>query len=201
MPHETMKNSMRMRLILIPSGILLLGIVAAVAVALADAKARIASEIDSGVNLGGHLIGYALDDLAASKDPDAALQRLREGLAHVRHIEVAYRAQAPGTELEPAKPSLVDLMSDPLAAPRSAAPEWFLHLFEPARLEKIFPVSIGGQRRGELVMSGEPADEAAEIWRSLVFLTALLAAISAVIVGLLLLTARHTLKPIDELVD
>ncbi len=195
MPHETMKNSMRMRLILIPSGILLLGIVAAIVVALGDARARIASEIDSGANLGGRLISYALDDLAASKDPVAAWRRLREGLSHVRHIVVVYRGQAPELEREPADPSRLD----PEAAPRSAAPDWFLRLFEPASAEKIFPVSIGGRPSGELVMSGEPADEAAEIWRSLVFLTGLLTAISAAIIGLLLLTARHTLKPIDDL--
>jgi len=197
MPHETMKNSMRMRLILIPSGILLLGIIAAVVVTLSDARARIASEVESGFNLGDHLIAYALDDLAASKDPDGALRRLRDGLSHVRHIEVAYRPQAPETGQEPAKPSPFD----PSAKTRSSAPGWFLHLFEPARIEKAFPVSFGGQRRGELVMASEPADEAAEIWESLVFLTTLLTGISIAIVALLLLTARHTLKPIHQLVD
>jgi hypothetical protein len=83
MSRQTARNSMRTRLILIPSMILALGIVAAIGATLYGARAGIVSEIDSGLTLGDHLIGYALDDLAASIDHDApgqsaALQRLRE---------------------------------------------------------------------------------------------------------------------------
>ncbi|VTZ26512.1 hypothetical protein MPC1_3280002 [Methylocella tundrae] len=99
MPHLTAQNSIRMRLILIPACILSLGIAAVIGVTLYGAKARIASEIDSGLTLGDHLIRYALDDLADARSGDAtaqsqALSRLREGLAHVRHIKVAYAAGA-----------------------------------------------------------------------------------------------------------
>jgi two-component system, NarL family, sensor histidine kinase UhpB len=189
MPSATTKNSMRMRLALIPSGILLLGIVAAIAVTLFDAKKRIAAEVRSGVELGDLLIGYALDDLAVASDPDDILRHLWTGLSHVRHIKVAYSEQSAeeAAQAAPGRPS--------------SAPAWFLDLFEPARVEKTFPVSVGGAPRGELVMSSEPADEAAEIWRSLIFLTTLLTAISAAIVALILLTARLTLKPIDQLVE
>ncbi|WP_036258601.1 histidine kinase [Methylocapsa aurea] len=196
MPQETAKNSMRMRLILIPTGILLLGIVAMIAATLLDARTRIASEIRSGVELGDQLIGYALDELASSKDPEAALQRLRTGLSHVRHIKVAYQPLWPDAGASATQ--ALDQKPEPRRL--SSAPNWFLDLFEPARVQKTFPIATGA-RRGELVMSSEPTDEAAEIWASLVFLTALLTAISIVIVALILLTARHTLQPIHQLVE
>lgn len=196
MPHKTAKNSMRMRLILIPSTILGLGIVAAIVVTLFDAKTRIASEITSGVRLGDLLIGYALEDLNDSKNPEPALQRLQSGLAHVRHIKVSYVEPNPATRLEAA-----NFPPEPSARPRSSAPGWFLRLFEPARTEAVYPLFLGGAPRGKLVMSSEPADEVAEIWESLAFLTGLLTTISIVIVMLIWFTARHTLKPVDQLVE
>lgn len=201
MPHHTAKNSMRLRLILIPSGILAVAIIAAIAMTLHDARARIASEIESGLTLGGLLIGYALDDLAAADNRDAvaqsaALLRLRDGLAQVRHIRVSYLARPQASDPPPP-----DIAKPTWSAPESRAPDWFLHLFEPAHIKKTFSVFIGGMRQGDLVMSSEPADEVAEIWRGLVFLTALLTLISIAIVALILLTARHTLAPIHQLVE
>lgn len=207
MPLEAARNSMRMRLILIPSGILLLGVVIAVVATLSDARGRIASEIDSGLKLGELLISYALDDVAASSDPDEALERLRDGLSRVRHIDVAYQRQLVG-EGGAAEPKALaadkgENRGENKGANKaqSSAPDWFRHLFEPPPIERRFPVSFGAQQRGELIMSSKPADEATEIWRDLVFLTALLAAISIAVVALLLLTGRHTLKPLDGLAE
>lgn len=196
MPHLTAQNSIRMRLIVIPACILSLGIAAVIGVTLYSAKARIASEIDSGLTLGDHLIRYALDDLADARNGDAAAQnqalwRLREGLAHVRHIKVAYAESAAAAMSPQAGP----------APPKVAVPAWFQALLRPAAIEKVYPVTIGGAPRGEIVMSSEPADEIAEIWSSLLFSTALLSAISIAIVTLIFLTARHTLAPLRQLVD
>lgn len=197
MPQKTAKNSMRMRLILIPATILGLGILAAIAVTLFDAKTRITSEITSGIHLGNLLIGYALEDLGASNNPDPVLQRLRSGLAHVRHIKVTYAEPDPATGVEAANFPPADAS----AKQRTSAPGWFLRLFEPERTEAVYKLSLGGVPRGTLVMSSEPADEVAEIWGSLAFLTTLLTTISIAIVMLIWFTARHTLKPVDQLVE
>jgi two-component system, NarL family, sensor histidine kinase UhpB len=45
MPHQTAQNSIRLRLILIPSCILAVGVATAIGVTFYDAKGRIASEI------------------------------------------------------------------------------------------------------------------------------------------------------------
>ncbi|WOJ91355.1 histidine kinase [Methylocapsa polymorpha] len=182
--------SMRARLILIPSCLLALGIVAAIFVTLYDAKDRISSEIASGVNLGSILIGYALDDVVVAAKPEEALQQLQDELAHIRHISVRYKRYGGGP----------NDYTDP-AAPNAAAPKWFRDFFEPERIVKSYPVTIKGEQHGELVMWTKPSDEVAEIWSGLVFLTDLLAAISAGIVTLISLTANQMLRPLNDLVD
>ena len=203
MPHQTAQNSIKLRLILIPSCILALGIVMAIGAAFYDAKTRIASEIASGLTLGDHFIRYALDGLPNAQNSDAAieshaLRRLREGLAHVRHIKVTFPAAA-GADADVAAPLPGSATRRP--ARLGAAPAWFEKLLQQPPIVKTYPVRIGGAERGEIVMRSESSDEIAEIWSSLLFLTLLLTAISIAIVGLILLTARHTLAPLREVVE
>ncbi len=192
MPHFGLaRRSLRMRVVLIPSCILFLGMVAAIGVTLLASRSRIGSETQSGVTMGSLLVGYALEKMAVAQKPDEALTRLRRELAHVRHISVHYESDAPQRNIKH------------FVRPDDAAraPAWFLHLFEPATVVKTFPIMIGGVEHGRLVMSTHPADEVAEIWSGLVFLTALLGIISIAIVTLLYLTARFTLKPLHDLAD
>ncbi len=189
MPNFGMaRSSLRMRVVLIPSSILFLGMLVAIGATLLAARSRIGSEISSGVNMGSLLVGYALEKMEAAHEPDAALTRLRRELADVRHISVHYESDQPQAPVEH------------FAKTRSAkAPEWFLDLFEPAKVVKTFPVVIDGVEHGRLVMSTRPADEVAEIWSGLAFLTGLLGIIWIAIVTLLYLTARFTLKPLHDL--
>jgi two-component system, NarL family, sensor histidine kinase UhpB len=180
--------SMRLRLILIPPCFLLLGIIVAIGVMLYDARDRIALETASGVTIGTHLIEYALDDVAAAHDPEAALARLQAELAHVRHIRVAYQTDG-GT------PKAVKQREG------KEAPAWFLSWFEPEYIARRFPVVIADKPHGELIMWTKPSDEAAEVWEELVFLIGLLSIISAGIVTLIWLSASQTLKPLRELVE
>ena len=161
MPHQTAQNSIRLRLILIPSCILAIGIATAIGAAFYDARSRIASEIASGLTLGDHFIRYALNDLANAQNSGGAIESralrgLREGLAHVRHIKVSFPAGAadlePRTTLEAAQP-----------ARRGAAPAWFEKLLQQPPIVKTYPVLIGGAERGEIVMTSESRDEIAEI--------------------------------------
>ncbi len=182
--------SLRTRLILIPPIFLLLGIIAAIVATLVDTPSRVAAESASGVTIGGHLIDYALKDMEFSVDPDSALQRLEKELSHVRHIRVGYRP-SPGSRIT--KPIT------PLGVKQ--APAWFINWFEPKRIVETFPVIIQGERRGELVMSSEPADEVGEIWGELIFLIGLLSAVSVGVISLTWLSTNYALRPLRELVE
>lgn len=182
--------SMRTRLIVIPAALLLLGMATAILVTLFDAQSRIRSESASGIKHGSLVIEYALDDVAAASDPDAALRRLQAELKHVRHISVRYLPEDAASKNE-----TIESGAD------TGVPKWFLNFFVGPQIVKSYPVAIKGEPHGELVMSTKPSDEVAEIWNDLSFLTVLLAAISAGIMTLITLTTHQTLKPLNELVD
>ena len=182
--------SMRTRLIVIPAALLLLGMATAILVTLFDAQSRIRSESASGIKHGSLVIEYALDDVAAASDPDAALRRLQAELKHVRHISVRYLPEDADSKNE-----TIESGAD------TGVPKWFLNFFVGPQIVKSYPVTIKGEPHGELVMSTKPSDEVAEIWNDLSFLTVLLAAISAGIMTLITLTTHQTLKPLNELVD
>ena len=156
--------SMRTRLIVIPASILVLAIITSVVVTLYHAKSRIRSEGASGINVGTTLITYALDDVATSPDPEAALRRLQTELENVRHISVRYKPRDGIAKID--KTSSSENEAD--------APKWFLDFFDFSTPIKFYPVTIKGEPHGELIMSTKPSDEVAEIWHDLAFLTGLL---------------------------
>ena len=187
-PLSTARGSLRMRVMLIPAGILFIGMVAAFCATLFAASARINSEAQSGLGMANLLIGYALDELAGDRDPQAALRRLRRELAEVRHVRVVYRLDSDLQQAFPAKTE-------------TAAPGWFLSLFAPAKIAATHPLVVAGVPRGELIVWTWPADEIAEIWSGLVFLAGLMAVLGTAIIALLYSSGRFALKPLKELED
>jgi two-component system sensor histidine kinase UhpB len=179
------RASIRTRLILLPTFVFCVGLLAAIAVTLLAARNRIDAETLSGVDLAGLVIRYALTGLATASDPEEALRRLQQELEKVRHVKVRYVARQ--SEAEP--------------PPDERAAAWMPSFFASERIVARYPVTVRGEPRGMLVMSTRPSDEAAEIWGGLSFLTMLLAAIAAVIGVAILFTTRQTLKPLAELVE
>jgi len=187
---ETARSSLRIRLIVIPACLLVLGILIATASSLYGAHERIHSEIESGANLGRRLIEYALDDISVSNVPADALRQLEDDIAHVRHIKVVYLADAVTEAIEP-----------PETSEKHLAPLWFQHWFEPAHLIQTFKVYFAGKPHGELAMWSKPSDEVTEVWTGLTFITGLLGSLSLAMIALILLTARQTLSPLHTLVE
>jgi len=177
--------SIRTRLILVPSFVLCAGIVAAIVVTLLAARNRIDAETLSGVDLAGLVIRYALDDLGTASDPAAILEQLRQDLEKVRHVQVSF---VPGEGADEPSPA------------ENAVP-WSPVFLAPGRIVARYPVTVRGAPHGTLVMATRPSDEAVEIWSSLAFLVALLAAVSTAIAVAILITARQTLKPLGDLVE
>lgn len=187
-PFGAARGSLRLRVMLIPTGILFIGMVAAVAGTLVAARARIDSETQAGVSMAGVLIGYALDEMATNRDPEGALLQLRRELSEVRHVRVQYQTN-----------SATPAQAEPAEAEAAAPPSWFLSLFEAPHVAATYPLIVAGVPRGDLVVSTWPADEVAEIWNSLVFLTGLLAVIAVAIVVLFYSSTRFALKPLHAL--
>jgi two-component system, NarL family, sensor histidine kinase UhpB len=187
-PFGAARGSLRLRIMLIPTGILFIGMVAAVVGTLIAARARIGSETEAGVNMAGVLIGYALEEIATHRDPEGALLQLRRELAEVRHVRVQYRPN-------PTMPA----EAMPGESETTTTPKWFLSLFEGPSIAATYPLIVAGVPRGNLVVLTWPADEVGEIWNSLVFLAGLLVVVAVAIIALLYSSARFALKPLQAL--
>jgi len=168
--------SLRARLILIPSAILLAGLLAAVAVVVAGASGRVQAEVQSGMRLGAQLLSDALDDLRQSPDPGRAYAALLADLPHVRHV-----AFGSGDETSEAPPGLL------------------ARLLAPAPRTQSFPVTVDGRTLGVITMRSNPSDEIGEIRAELLTLVALLIAVWVATVALIRIAVTRGLRPLHLL--
>lgn len=187
-PFRAATESLRLRLTIIPSVLLLLGLVSVVAVQPYNAADRLNAEISSSSNIAERIVEDILGSSANETDPQNILNRLRRSLMHVRHITVLYR---------PLKGADLPLGKDE----GKRAPAWFLNLFEPAKLIKTYPVLFQGTKQGELLLWTRPNDEIYELWSDVQFLAILLTAISCGIIVLIQFFTSRMLRPLHDLVQ
>jgi two-component system sensor histidine kinase UhpB len=169
-------TSLRARLIMIPSAILLAGLLAAVAVVVAGGSGRVQAEVQSGMRLGAQLLSDALDDVRQSPDPDQAYTALLADLPHVRHVTFATR----------------DDMSE-------RPPGLLARLLAPTPQTQSFPVTVGGRILGVITMRSNPSDEIGEIRAELFTLVALLLAVWLATVALIRVAVTRGLRPLHLL--
>lgn len=183
-------SSLRSRLVVAPSAILLAGLAATIAFYFYRAQIRVQAETGSGLRLARVLVDAALDRARSADDPGLALDKLQRGLPTIRHVDFVV--------LRP--PNFVQIPDVPVVKEEGhAVPIWFSRLFHlPIRAE-VFPVVIGGRTEGQVVLVPNPLNEIAEIWDELVFLAGLLLVLGGVIVGVLVWTVHRGLRPIREL--
>jgi two-component system sensor histidine kinase UhpB len=182
--------SLRLRLVLIPSAILVLGLAATIGYELAGAAGRVRAEVSSGMRFGRILVGAALVNARTAGGDDAARASLAAELPRVRHIDF---------RLLDEPPSLAEAALRQVDPARSRVPAWFARLFDLAVQRELFPIVSGGVTVGNVAMLSNPLDEIAEIWDELVWLCALLLAASVAIVGLIHWNVRRALRPVADL--
>ena len=183
-------SSLRSRLVVVPSAILLAGLVATIAFYFYRAQIRVQAETGSGMRLARVLVDTALDRARSAPDPVIALDKLQHGLPTIRHVDFFV--------LQP--PTFVQIPDVPIVKEdRHAVPLWFSRLFNVPMHAELFPVVIAGRVEGQVVVVPNPLNEIAEIWDELTFLAGLLLVLAGVIVGLLVRTVNRGLRPIRQL--
>ena len=176
-------NSLRARLVLLPTALLLLGMGITIAFILADAPERVNAELASGLRLGRLLVVDALRDLAAAPDPPRAVAHFADTLPHVRHVRFALLPVEGGTPLL-------------LPEPARHEPAWFYRLLAPPPRIELFPLVIGGREVGLVAMRSYPGDEIAEIWQELQLLVSVMLGLGLAIAVLLIATVSLSLRPL-----
>ncbi len=182
--------SLKLRLVLIPSIILTLGLAAAIALELAWAPERVRAEVGTGMELGRILVIAAVADASALGSPAAALQRLEIELPKVRHV--TFRIATGSQMIAAGEVPALDIAHAPV-------PAWFVHLLDPRPRIELFPIVVRGVGVGQVEMLSNPLNEIAEVWKELVRLCLILIAASGAIVGLILWTVQRALRPIGDL--
>lgn len=183
-------SSLRGRLLIVPSAILLAGLAATVAFDLLRAQMRVQAETASGLRLARVLVASALARAEAAAEPGSALAELARALPTIRHVDFAITRP----------PSWQRFDRVPLVRKqRRTVPLWFSRLFTVPLRAEAYPVTVAGRAEGEIVVIPNPLNEIAEIWDELKFLTGLLVVLAVVTMALLVWTVGLGLRPIRHL--
>jgi two-component system sensor histidine kinase UhpB len=171
--------SLRLRLSLLLGAVLALGLALGVGLLVLHAGARVRAEVDGATRLARDLVEATLPRLDAAPDPQAEIAQLLADVRRLRHIRVALAG-----EETPAKGDV------------DRAPQWFRRLVLPNAA--VTRIETG---QGAILISPNPADEIAEIWQEIVWLTIGGAGIAVAAFGLVSLAVSRTLRPVATLAD
>jgi two-component system, NarL family, sensor histidine kinase UhpB len=185
-------RSLHRQLVLIPTAILLAGLVAGVGIVLMDARARIAAEVTSAMELGNELVLTSLHNVASASSPALAFEQLAKVLPKVRHAQFEL-VPSDGTLF---RGSYLRIGEEP---PRSRP--LLARLLAPPPQQRIFQVHVRGDVVGEIRVRSSSADEIAEIVGEVELFSGILFMLCLLIVASLLWTVRRSIHPVQLLAD
>ena len=185
-------SSLRRQLVLIPTVVLLAGLVATVGTVLLDAHARIAAEVTSAMQLGHELVTTALRNVGHASSPALAFEQLAQDLPRVRHIQF---------ELVPLDGTLFSGSHLRIGEGPPGSRPWLARVLAPSPTEQVFPVIVKNDVVGEIRLRSNSADEIAEIVGEVELFSGALVMLCLLIVAALLWAVRRSLHPLDLLAD
>jgi two-component system sensor histidine kinase UhpB len=125
--------------------------------------------------------------------PLHALESLPLRLRHLRHVRIAI-ADASGQRIS-GHPADVDGAQ----GRRAHAPRWFAALLRFDRLSREVPVTPGGRHLATVLVTSQPADEMAEVWRDVSELAVVVLIANVMVIGLFHLVLGRVLDPLTSL--
>lgn len=185
-------RSLHGRLVLIPSALLLLGLIGTVGTIFLHARSRISAEVASSVQLAHDLAVTALRNVADANSPSAAFATLAQSLPRVRHVEFGL------TTSDASAVSAVEQFED---LPTPPHPPFLASLLAAPSIVQVFPVIVAGENVGSLIVRSNSADEIDEIIGEVELFALVVVALCLSTVTGLLLTVRRSLRPLQLLTD
>jgi len=185
-------RSLHGRLVLIPSTLLLLGLLGTIGLVFLHARSRIGAEVTSSVQLGHDLAVAALRNVADAHNKSAAFISLGRDLPRVRHVEFGL-AEADGTVRSAIQPGTDQIIFQHMSVLAS--------LLAPPPIVQSFPIVVRGDVVGNLIVQSNPADEIKEIIGEVELFSLVLLGLCLLTVGGLLLTVRRSLRPLQLLTN
>jgi two-component system, NarL family, sensor histidine kinase UhpB len=189
-------RSVRTQLVLVFVLIDLIAVFIAGGVAIVRARIQARVEIAASMRLAEFLVGDAANLARQELPAEQFLAALPTQLQSIRHVRVAVR-DAAGMALAATSPGE---RADTLRTPgRAPAPAWFTALVGSPIEAHFVPVIVNGRTIGQVEISGEPADEAAEFWQNMVAIAGVGVLLNAAMIGLLYVVFGRVLDPLTVL--
>lgn len=183
--------SLRTRLIVLPTAVLLLGLIATIGFSVWLGRLRVQAETASGMRLATVLVRAELANIADDARSGPVLARLEAALPSVRHVDLV---------IMPAPDLLAFGEALFLKGDAATVPRFFARLLASPAPALGFPIIRAGNVYGTVILMPNPLDEMREIWGELRFLAALLAALALIITAILVALVHFALAPISDLV-
>jgi len=160
----------------------------------ARAQARV--ETAASMQLAEFLVRDAVKLVQQQIPAEQFLAALPAQLRSIRHVRVTV-TDAAGAPVAGATPP--GERSEGRGDDRAPAPAWFAALVgSPSETHEV-PVLVNAQRIGDVAITGEPADEIAEIWENAVALGGLGLLLNAAMIGVLYVLFGRVLDPLTVL--
>lgn len=186
--------SLKFRIIVIVTIILLINFAAAGYFMVANARQALDSEMESSTQLAKGLLINALPTLRFSNDLSTRLKLIVESVRDTRHIRAWFE----------------DMQGQPLIGNEGQSefirkpenvPNWFIKMMEPEAVAFRRLITKGSKAYGYLVVEADPSDEVMEVWRDVMVLFWLGTFFLTLILILIYMALRQGLRPLEQLDD
>ncbi len=185
--------SLKFRLLVIVTIILLINFVAAGYFMVHNARQALGSEMASSTQLAKGLLINALPTLRFSNDLSERLTLIVDSVRDTRHIRAWFE----------------DMHGKPLIGHedydgfinKPDAPNWFIKMMEPESVAFRRLITKGSKSYGYLVVEADPSDEVTEVWRDVQVLFWLACFFLSLILILIYIALRQGLRPLEQLAD
>jgi len=186
----------RAQLLLVFVLIDVVAVLVAGSVAIARARMQARIEMTASIRLAEFLVSDAVSLAHQASPAEQFLAALPVQLQSIRHVRIGVKDAA-------GVPIAASLRADKADArresARSPAPAWFAALVAPPVASGDVPVTVDGRTIGRVEISGEPADEIAEVWEDLVAIGTIGILLNAAMIALLYVVFGRVLDPLTVL--
>lgn len=185
--------SLKFRLLVIVSIILLINFAAAGYFMVQNARQALVAEMESSTQLAKGLLINALPTLRFSNDLSERLTLIVDSVRDTRHIRAWFE----------------DMNGQPLIGREGQrdffykpdVPNWFIKLMAPESVAFRRLITKGSKSYGYLVVEADPNDEVTEVWRDVQILFWLGSFFLTLILVMIYMALRQGLRPLQQLAD
>jgi two-component system sensor histidine kinase UhpB len=185
--------SIKVRLLIIVTLILLINFAAAGYLMVQNARQALVQEMASSTQLAKGLLVNALPTLRFSNDLSERLTLIVDSVRDTRHIRAWFE----------------DMHGEPIIGEdehkgffnKPEAPDWFIRMMEPEAVAFRRLITKGSKAYGYLVVEADPSDEVTEVWQDINNLFWLGVFFLLLILGMIYMALRQGLMPLAQLAD